>query len=289
MTLLKNPICERERRAGARSARFSVFILAADGVLALIALVPVWFILRRTAETGTLRYASFLTVFRYLSWVEFAIICAVVPALTAGAISGERERRTLDLMLTTRMTPADIVLGKLLTVTVQTALLVFTAAPVFSAVLMFGGVRFPDLLALYLLLILTAVLAGCIGIACSAFHAGTAISVAQAYGAEALLFLGPFLAGAMIRGISGGAGPAGAFLPFSPVASFSAALGLMTGEGSQIASLPGGGAAGLVSPGALVVRGTILQLAMCIVLTCLAVLGTGRGMQNKTHSGVFMS
>lgn len=289
MTILKNPIYERERRAGARSARFSWFILAADGVLALIALVPVWFILRRTAETGILRYASFLTVFRYLSWVEFAIICAVVPALTAGAISGERERRTLDLMLTTRMTPAGIVLGKLLTVTVQTALLVFTAAPVFAAVLMFGGVRFPDLLVLFLLLILTAVLAGSIGMACSAYHTSTAVSVAQAYGVEALLFLGPFLAGAMIRGISGGTGPAGAFLPFSPVAGFSAALGVMTGEGGQAAALPGGFPWETLSAGTLVARGTLVQLAVCVILTALAVFGTARGTQNKTHSGVFLS
>ena len=48
-----------------------------------------------------------------LAVIQFILIMFIVPALTAGAISGEREKQTLDLVLCTRLRPISIITGKL--------------------------------------------------------------------------------------------------------------------------------------------------------------------------------
>lgn len=46
--------------------------------------------------------------------LQFGMLVLVAPAMTAGSISGERERQTLDLLLVTNTGPVKLVLGKLL-------------------------------------------------------------------------------------------------------------------------------------------------------------------------------
>src|SRR5580658_4753386 len=52
-------------------------------------------------------------VFSAVLTIQVMLTIGLVPALVAGAIAQERERRTLDSLLATRLTSAEIVLGKL--------------------------------------------------------------------------------------------------------------------------------------------------------------------------------
>src|SRR5262244_932386 len=45
---------------------------------------------------------------------QYAVLLLLTPVLTVGAVAEEREKRTLDLLLTTQLSAADIVVGKLL-------------------------------------------------------------------------------------------------------------------------------------------------------------------------------
>ena len=63
---------------------------------------------RTTAE---IKYSQFLDLYTFVSSIEFIMLLFIMPALTASSISGERERQTLELMLTTTMEPRDMVLG----------------------------------------------------------------------------------------------------------------------------------------------------------------------------------
>ncbi|MFQ9208670.1 MAG: ABC transporter permease [Clostridium fessum] len=64
-----------------------------------------------------------------------------MPALTASSISGERERQTLELMLTTTMEPRDMVLGKLASSLVTMLVLAVSALPVQALVFVYGALR----------------------------------------------------------------------------------------------------------------------------------------------------
>ncbi|MBQ7535549.1 MAG: ABC transporter permease [Stomatobaculum sp.] len=206
---MMNPIYKRERKSGSRNVRFPAVLTAFNAVIAAAALGAMWLTIRRVVETGELRYSVFLTLFSRLAWVEFAAAAVMMPAVTSGCITGERERKTLELVLTTRMTAAEIILGKLLWALSSVVVLLLTGTPVFAAVLLFGGVRPRNLLLLYLLILLTACFTGSIGMFFSAVSRRTPVAAASSY---ALL----------------------AVLGVLPVCVFDKAVQLVTGQGSAL-------------------------------------------------------
>lgn len=96
------------------------------------------------------------------------IVLILAPASTAGAISLEREKQTLDLLATTPISSLAIVLGKLLSALSWVFLLLLASVPVSALVFTFGGVAPDDLVRGYLVLIVTAIAFGSIGLFVSA-------------------------------------------------------------------------------------------------------------------------
>src|SRR4029453_7613192 len=76
--------------------------------------------------------------------LEMILITLVTPALTATAISGERERGTFDLLRSTPVRSHTIVWGKLVAALSYAALLIVASVPFASAVFLFGGVAPSD-------------------------------------------------------------------------------------------------------------------------------------------------
>ena len=81
---------------------FAVTLIGASGVVTAMEV---------SAESD---YSSFLRIYGLVVLLEFLLLLFITPSLTAGAISSERERETIDLMLTTQMKPSEIVSGKLM-------------------------------------------------------------------------------------------------------------------------------------------------------------------------------
>ena len=96
------------------------------------------------------------------------ITLILAPASTAGAISLEREKQTLDLLTTTPISSLAIVLGKLLSALSWILLLLLASIPVVALVFTFGGVAPDDVLRAYAILLGTAFVYGAIGLFVSA-------------------------------------------------------------------------------------------------------------------------
>ncbi|WP_054672728.1 ABC transporter permease subunit [Calditerricola satsumensis] len=79
-------------------------------------------------------------LFSLLSTLQLVMVLFLTPAVTAGTISGERERQTLNLLLTTNLTAAEIVVGKLVSSLSFLALLVVASLPLYAIVFVYGGV-----------------------------------------------------------------------------------------------------------------------------------------------------
>ena len=103
------------------------------------------------------------------------------PASTAGAISLEREKQTLDMLVATPISSLAIVVGKLLSALVYVLLLIAASIPLTAVVFVFGGVGPEDVLRGYLVLIVTALGLGSFGLLCSSLvqrtQAATAITI----------------------------------------------------------------------------------------------------------------
>jgi ABC-type transport system involved in multi-copper enzyme maturation permease subunit len=102
----------------------------------------------------------------------------LAPASTAGAISLEREKQTLELLATTPISSLAIVIGKLLSALVYVFLLIAASIPLMAVVFVFGGVGPEDVVRGYIVLIVTALGLGSFGLLCSSLVKRTTASTA---------------------------------------------------------------------------------------------------------------
>jgi ABC-type transport system involved in multi-copper enzyme maturation permease subunit len=90
----------------------------------------------------TIRQAALFgqTLFGIMAAVQIMMTLVLVPELVAKSLAGEREKRTLPDLLTTRLTSAEIVLGKLAAALTQFASHVLVGVPAFFALHLLGGI-----------------------------------------------------------------------------------------------------------------------------------------------------
>ncbi len=120
MKLRLNPIVKKDLQVAARSMRISWGLFAYEALLAMAFLLALSIIQGMHGYLGGGNvYASLIYLFPVLAITQIGIVSLVMPILTASSISGERERQTLDLMLTTCMSPFSIVVGKVVSAVIR--------------------------------------------------------------------------------------------------------------------------------------------------------------------------
>jgi len=129
-------------------------------------------------------------VFGIVVGVEMMMVCFVAPALTAGAISSERERQTYDLLQTTLLPARSLVLGKLTSAISFLLLLLVVGFPLQSLASLFGGVAIGEVLVAFLLLIVTAFTFSAIGLLISSLMRSTLASTVISYVAAIIVVFG---------------------------------------------------------------------------------------------------
>jgi ABC-type transport system involved in multi-copper enzyme maturation permease subunit len=139
-------------------------------------------------------------LFTGLAFMLLIIIAAITPSVTSGEISGEKEKQTYEMLLTTPLSPGRILSGKLFTSMSYVFLILFAAIPMASLVFIYGGVNPRDMLKTLIALLATAVMFGVIGLFCSALFNRSGRATVVSYLLVGLLMLGPIFAG-MLSGV----------------------------------------------------------------------------------------
>lgn len=227
-----NPIYWQETRVSSRTFRLPLIIFLCNTILSLAALLNMYSMVTQAKATAEIPYASFLNLYILVACIEFVMILLIVPALTAGSISGERERQTLNLLLTTRMTPADIVVGKLMAGLSTMILLIISSFPILALVFIYGGVMVKDIVLLLISFVSTAVLSGSVGICCSSMFKKSTIATVVSYCVMAVLVLGTM---GIVR-LTDSSGPSffSWLLFLNPMVPFGAAMSEQLGNVRQI-------------------------------------------------------
>jgi ABC-type transport system involved in multi-copper enzyme maturation permease subunit len=120
-------------------------------------------------------------VFIGLMLFETLLVTLLAPAFTAGSISLEREKQTLDLLTATPISSLGIVIGKLLSALTYVFMLIAASIPLTAIVFMFGGVAPDDMLRGYVVLVVTALGFGTVGLFCSALLKRTQAATVVTY------------------------------------------------------------------------------------------------------------
>jgi hypothetical protein len=121
------------------------------------------------------------TIFTLLSIFQLVLVSFIAPGFTAGQISLEREKQTLDLLVSTPMRPGAIVIGKLAAALAFVVLMIVAAVPITAIVLMYGGASIGDIVRQQLVLLSTAVALGAIGLFFSALLKRTQAATVLTY------------------------------------------------------------------------------------------------------------
>ena len=192
---LANPIVAKELRSRMRTVRSPLAITGY--VLVLGGLGWAAFASMAASAQGSFGQAATYgqSLFVFLVFVQLLVLTFLTPAFTAGAISGERERQTIDLLFVTRLRPAAILWGKLVASMSFVVLLLLLSIPVFSMVFLFGGIELDQVLTAFLVTAVCALTLGALGLFCSTLTSRTLFATVSAYLAALLLIFGTVLWG----------------------------------------------------------------------------------------------
>lgn len=180
--ILINPMINKEFKLRFRSGR-TFFGLAA--YLVAIGIVVIGFIFLEgtiTGQTGFIRPEESQAMFIVLSSIQLVLVLFITPGLTAGIISGERERQTLSILLTTAQSSTGIILSKLFSSISFLVLLIMASLPFYSLVFLFGGVSPLTIVKVMGFYLFTIFAMGSIGVLLSTLIRRTIISMIATYG-----------------------------------------------------------------------------------------------------------
>jgi len=220
--------------------------------------------------------------------VGFQLVLALlfVPALAAGAIAGERERGTLDMLVLSRLRPFDLAWGKLAAAVAYPVMLVVVSLPVLVAVFLYAGLDLGQLAISQLITLVTAITLGAAATLLSAVSPSTVVATVGAY----VTALGLYVATALVGAIPSSEGAAGSWgahpllfgNPFYALKAVTTAFepaGASLGELFHRLILRGGpptASGPLLQPWQLSVLLQVALTAICLVVT-------GRVLSRRRH------
>lgn len=195
MYLTENPVLQRELLVNLRMTRAFVLLFVYQALLGVV----VYFAWPRNVERLDLsgsqqdqQHGEKLANLFFFG--QYVLASLMAPSFAAGAITGEKERKTYEMLLASPLRPAAIVLGKLVASLSHLAVLIFASLPIIMLCLPLGGLSPYEVLAAYLGLIVSVVTFGMISVACSSYFKRTAASLVVSY----LLILPLAMTGAML-------------------------------------------------------------------------------------------
>ena len=210
----------KEMRTRSRGWR-SMWVLT--GYLALLSGAVAVYLAIMLSATGTYPAASGLIMFYALAFGSVLLLSFITPALTTGAVSGERERRTLELLLVTRASALGLACGKLAGSLLYVVFLLVASLPAFALVWLFGGIQLRYLLMVVGVALVTAVSYAALGMVYSALLRRTALATVASYLTVLVLLAGlplGWMVGSMIGASQGRVmSPPGFMVGVSPLAS----------------------------------------------------------------------
>lgn len=179
MYLLENPVLQRELLVNLRMPRAFVLLLLYQVLLAAV----VYFAwpqdnIRLDLTENPESTRQLVNLF-FLG--QYILASLMAPSFAAGAVTGEKERKTYEMLLASPLRPEAIVMGKLVAALTHLAILIFASLPIVMLCLPLGGVSIYEVLAAYLALISSVVTFGMVSVAAGSFFKRTSASLVVSY------------------------------------------------------------------------------------------------------------
>jgi ABC-type transport system involved in multi-copper enzyme maturation permease subunit len=177
MYVFENPVLQNELIANLRQTRTFVLLFAYVALLGFLVFAA-WPAEQRIDMSNS-DAAKPLVNLLFLG--QYMLMSLMAPSFAAGAITGEKERDSFEMLLASPMKPAAIVFGKFAASLCPLAELMIGSLPVVMLCLPLGGVQFFEILAAYLAMISSVALFVMISLWCSSYFVRTSASLVVSY------------------------------------------------------------------------------------------------------------
>lgn len=184
-----NPVLRNESKLTARTPRFSLMILIYITVLSVGTLI---FYSSYSSEVyvSGINPQGAVTLYIIMAVIQAILLMFIVPSLTATSICSEREKQTLDILLSTRLSPLQIILGKLSASSLKVIMLIVCTIPLYAICGLIGGVKLSNILVLVGSFIINTIFVGAIGVFISTYSKTSKAATALTYALVLFIFVG---------------------------------------------------------------------------------------------------
>ena len=192
------PVFSFELLTASRRLRYFI-VRGLYGVVLAAALFIVWMSVFETTSFSQSQQvneialaANFMAGF-FITFSVMQLLAAVVlgPAIAAGTIASERERRTIEYLFTANLSNAEIVFSKLAARLLQIMIILLTGMPILAIAMLQGGIAPEALLAVYTITFSTVVAVTALSIAVSVWSTRARDAVIRAYLVLLMLLIVP--------------------------------------------------------------------------------------------------
>lgn len=221
--MLIGPIFSRELVTAPRRPQHFLY-RGVYGTALFVLMCTAWLVLAGTQiirSVGDMaKFGSIL--FFILAPLQLALLTFLAALRAASSVAQEKDKKTLILLLMTRLTNHEVVLGKLLASLLDVLVMLATAAPIFMLLTLFGGVSAAQVARVFAVTLATILAAGSLGSTVALARDKTFQSLAMtamilmiwigAWEAAAVLAPNMLIGGVRVEGIAAAASPIRAIL-----------------------------------------------------------------------------
>lgn len=184
-----NPVLRNETKIAVRSIKFTLMILAYVAVLA-IAVMIYYNVINSEAFYNGLNLKESTNFYVVMAVVQAALLFSIVPSLSSTAICSEREKQTLDILLSTKLTPLQIIIGKISSSSLRVIILIISMMPLYAVGSLMGGIKISYILQLILFFIINTIFMASIGVFISTCVKTSKVSTTLTYLLIVFIYLG---------------------------------------------------------------------------------------------------
>ena len=184
-----NPVLRNESKIAVRSIKFTLMIFAYIAVLSIAVMIYYSSVNQQVFSNGLYLQSSKL-FYVVMAIGQAILLLFIVPALSSTAICSEREKQTLDILLSSKLTPLQIIIGKVSASSLRVIILIISTMPLYAIGALIGVVKISNILSLIVFFIVNTIFVSSIGVFISTCAKTSKVSTTLSYAVVLAIYMG---------------------------------------------------------------------------------------------------
>ena len=184
-----NPVLRNESKIAVRSIKFTLMIFAYIAVLSIAVMIYYSSVNQQVFSNGLYLQSSKL-FYVVMAIGQAVLLLFIVPALSSTSICSEREKQTLDILLSSKLTPFQIIIGKVSASSLRVIILIISTMPLYAIGSLTGVIKISNILELIVFFIVNTIFVSSIGVFISTCAKTSKVSTTLSYALVLAIYMG---------------------------------------------------------------------------------------------------